>query len=82
MRFGLIAHAQMNRIISHSGVSRETGCLKIVGVFNFLPLCIREAKALVRSCVCTSSSDAIRTNISCVDQFIVLSKYNVSVEGH
>ena len=30
MRFGLIAYPKKPLIIAHSGVSRETGCLKVV----------------------------------------------------
>ena len=66
-------------IIAHSGVSRETRCLKLFEVFFILhTLFMREAKALARSCVHAGSSepsshvDVIRTIISCTDQFIVL----------
>ena len=31
MRFGFIAYPKMSLIISHSGMSRETRCLKVVG---------------------------------------------------
>ena len=79
MRFGLIAYPKMSLIIAHSGVSRETRCLKLFGVFfNLHTLFMREAKALARSCVHAGSSepsahaDVIGTIISCADQFIVL----------
>ena len=66
-------------IIAHSGVSRETRCLKVVfGVFfNLHTLFMREAKSLARSCVHAVSSepsphaDVIRTIISCADHLIV-----------
>ena len=52
MRFGLIEYPNKPLIIAHSGVSRETRCLKLFGVFfNLHTLFMREAKALVRSCV-------------------------------
>ena len=79
MRFGLIAYPKKPLIIAHSGVSRETRCLKIVRSLHqpayFFML---EARALARSCVHAGSSepsphaDVIRTTISCADQFIVL----------
>ena len=66
--------------IAYSGVSRETRCLKVVYwvFFNLHTLLMREAKALVRSCVHAGLSepsphaDAIRTIISCADQFLIL----------
>ena len=79
MRFGLIAYLKKPLIIAHSGVSRDTRCLKIVwSFFNLHTLFMREVKALARLCVHAGSSehspqaDVIRTIISCADQFIVL----------
>ena len=79
MRFGLIAYPKKPLIIAHSGKSRETRCLKVVGVFFTLhTLFMREEKALARSCVHADSSEpsphayVIRTIILCADQFIVL----------
>ena len=79
MRFGLIAYPEKPLIIAYSGVSRQTRCLKLFGVFfNLHTLFMREAKALARSCVHAGSSepsphaDVIRTSISCADQFIGL----------
>ena len=59
MRFGLIAYPKKPLIIAHSGVSRETRCLKVVWslLFNLHTLFIREAKALARSCVHAGSSE-------------------------
>ena len=51
MRFCLVISKQP-LIIAHSGESRETRCVKVVGVFfNLHTLIMREAKALARSCV-------------------------------
>ena len=72
-----IAYPKKPLIIAHSGVSRETRCLKDV-FFNLYTLFIREAKALARPYVHAGSSepsphtDVKRTIISCADQFIVL----------
>ena len=52
MRFDLIAYPKKPLIITHSGVSRETRCLKVVWcLFNMHTLIMREAKALARACV-------------------------------
>ena len=65
-------------ILAHSGMSRETRCLKVVRSLRQLALFMREAKALARSCIHAGSSETlphanvIRTIISCSDQFIVL----------
>ena len=81
MKFGLIAYPKKPLIIAHSGVSRETRCLKGVRSLHQLDLhtlFMREVKVLARSCVHAGSSelsphaDVIRTIISCADQFIVL----------
>ena len=81
MRFGLIAYPKTSLIIAHSGVSKETCCLKVVRSLlelAYFARFMREAKALARSCVHAGSSehsphaDVIRTIISCADQFIVL----------
>ena len=79
MSFGLIAYPKKPLIIAHSGVPRETRCLKVVlGLFNLHTLFMREEKTLERSCVNAGSlepsphADVIRTIISCADQFIVL----------
>ena len=78
VRFGLILYPKKPLIIAHSGMSRETRCLKVVrGLLNLHTLFMGEAKALARSCVHAGSSepsqhaDVIRTIISCADQFIV-----------
>ena len=77
MRFGLIAYPKKHLIIAHSGMSRETRCLNSSTCILCLQ-CIREAKALARSCVHAGSSepsphaDVIRTINSCADQFIVI----------
>ena len=57
MRFGLIAYPKMPLNIAHSGVSRETICLKVVKSLLQLALFIREEKALARSCVHAGSSE-------------------------
>ena len=67
-------------IIAHSGVSRETRCLKVVrGLLQLAYFVYEEPKALARSCVHAGLSepllhaDVIRTMIiSCTDIFIVL----------
>ena len=46
MRFGLIAYPKMPLNNAHSGVSRETICLKVVRSLLQLALFIREAKVL------------------------------------
>ena len=49
MRFGLIAYPEKPLIIAHSGVSRETRCLKVVrSLLQLVYLFMREAKALAR----------------------------------
>ena len=79
MKFGLIAYTKKPLINAHSGMSRETRCLKVV--WSLLQLAysfMRETKALARSCVHAGLSepsphaDVIRTIISCADQFIVV----------
>ena len=76
MRFVLIAYPKKPLIIAHSGVPRETRYLKVF--FNLRTLFMRDAKALVWSCVHAGSSepspraDVIQTIISRADQFIVL----------
>ena len=79
MRFGLIAYPKKPVIIAHSGVPRETRCLKVVrSLIQLAHFFMREAKPLARSCIYAGSSeplphaDVIRTIISCADQFIVL----------
>ena len=71
MRFGLIAYPKKPLITAHSGVSRETRCLKVV--WSLLQLAYF-AKALARSCWSEPSPHAnvIRTIMLCADQFIVL----------
>ena len=76
MRFGLIAYPKKPLIIAHSGVFRETRCLKVVrSLLQLAYLFMREANDLARSCVHAGSSepsphaDVIRTVISCADQF-------------
>ena len=76
---GLIAYPKKPLIIAHSGVYRETRCLKVVRSLLQLAYFVyaKKAKALARSCVYAGSSepsphaDVIRTIISCADQFIV-----------
>ena len=40
MRIGLIAYPKKPLIIAHSGVSRETGCLKVVRSLLQLAYCV------------------------------------------
>ena len=54
MRFGLIAYPQKPLIIAHSGVSRETRCLKVVWILLQLA---KLEKAKARSCVHPGSSE-------------------------
>ena len=78
MRFGLIAYPKKPLIISHSGVSREVGCLKVV--WSLLQLayfvharseCPGEVMSTCRLVGASPHADVIRTIISCADQFIV-----------
>ena len=76
MRFGLITYPKKPLIIAHSGVSRETWCLKVVR--SLLQLAYFVYAKSESPCVHAGSSepsphaDIIRTIISCADQFIVL----------
>ena len=77
MRFCLIAYPKKPLIIAHSGMSRETRCLKVVrSLLQLAYFVMREVKALARPCVHAGSSepsphaDVIRTIISCADQFM------------
>ena len=79
MRFGIIAYPKKPLIIAHSGVSRETRCLKNVrSLLQLAYFVYARSKSLARSCEHAGSSkpsphaDVIRTIISCADQFIVL----------
>ena len=81
MRFGLIAYPKKPLIIAHSGVSRETRCLKVVrSLLQFVYFVYARSESLgeVMRTVHAGSSepsphaDVIRTIISCADQFIVL----------
>ena len=82
MRFGLIACLKKPLIIAHSGVSRETRCLKVVwGRLHLAYFVYARSESpgeVMRTCVHAGSSepsphaDLIRTIISCADQFIVL----------
>ena len=78
MRFGLIAYPKKLLTIAHSGVPRETRCLKVVvSLLQLAYFVCARSKTLARSCVHAGSSeplpyaDVIRTIISCADQFIV-----------
>ena len=79
MSFGLIAYPKKPLIIAHSGVPRETRCLKVVlGLLQLAYFVYARRETLERSCVNAGSlepsphADVIRTIISCADQFIVL----------
>ena len=79
MRFGLIAYPKKPLIIVHSGVPRETRCLKVVRSLLQLAyfVCARsetpgEASVHAGSLEPLPHADVIRTIISCADQFIVL----------
>ena len=79
MIFGRIAYPKKPLIIAHSGVSRETRCLKVVRNLHQLAYFVHaRSAALAKSCVHAGSfeplphADVIRTIISCADQFIVL----------
>ena len=74
------AYPKKPLIIAHSGMSRETRCIKVVwSLLQLAYFVYEEPKALARSCVHAGSSeplphaDVIRTMIiSCADIFIVL----------
>ena len=79
MRFGLIAYPKKPLIIAHSGVSRETRCLKVVrSLLQLAYFVYARSESPGGSCVHAGSSepsphaDVIRTIISYADQFIVL----------
>ena len=82
MRFGLIAYPKKSLIIAHSGVSRETRCLKVVGGLLQLAYFVYARSESPGEVICTcvhagsselsSHADVIRTIISCADHFIVL----------
>ena len=79
MIFGLIAYPKKPLIITHSGVSRETRCLKVVrSLLQLKYFAFERNKSPAYVSVHAGSSepsphaDVIRTIISCVDQFIVL----------
>ena len=79
MRFGLIAYPKKPLIIAHSGVSRETRCLKVVGSLlqlAYFVYAISESPGeVMRTCRLVgafATRGCIRTVISCADQFIVL----------
>ena len=79
MRFGLIVYPKKPLIIAHSGVSRETRCLKIVRSLLQLAYFVYarsenpcEVMRTSGSSELLSHADVIRTIISCADQFIVL----------
>ena len=77
MRFGLIAYPKKPLIIAHSGVPRETRCLKVVRSLLQLAYFVYVGSKTPGKVMRTSSeplphSDVIRTIISCADQFMVL----------
>ena len=80
MRFGCIAYPKKPLIIAHSGVSRETSCLKVVRSLHQLAYLIyarsESPGEVMRTCRLSSEpsphADVIRTILSCADQFIVL----------
>ena len=76
MRFGLIAYPKKPLIIAHSGVSRETRCLKVVrSLLQLAYFVYAISQSPGKSCVHVGSSEpsphanVIRTIISCADQF-------------
>ena len=78
MRFGLIAYAKKPLINAHSGVSRETRCLKVVRSLPQLAYFVyakRESPGVhavhAGSSKPSPHADVIRTIISCDDKFIV-----------
>ena len=74
MRFGLIAYPKKPIIIAHSGVSRETICLKVVDSLLQLAYFVyarsKSPGKVLRTCRLVGAF-ATRTNVSCADQFIV-----------
>ena len=79
MIFGLIAYPKKPLIIAHSGVSRETRCLKVVWDLHQLAYFVYtrsespgEVMRTRRSFEPLPHADVIRTIISCADHFIVL----------
>ena len=77
MRFGFIAYPKKPLIIAHSGVSRETRCLKVVRSLLQLAYFVNarsESPGEVHAGSPEPSphADVIKTIISCADQFIVL----------
>ena len=81
MRFGLIVYPKKSLIIAHSGVSRDTRCLKVVWSLHQLAYFVyarsESPGEVMRTCIHAGSSgpsphaDVIRTIISCADQFTV-----------
>ena len=77
MRFGLIAYPKKPLIIAHSGVSRETRCLKVVRSLLQLAYFVyarSESRVMLTYGLVGTfvHADVIRTIISCANQFIVL----------
>ena len=79
MRFGLIAYPKKPIIIAHSGVPRETRCLKVVwGLLQLAYFVYARSETpgeVMRTCRLSEPlphAVVIRTIISCADQFIIL----------
>ena len=75
MRFGLIAYQKKLLIITHSGVSRETRCLKVVWSLLQLAYIVyarSESPGEVMHPEASPHANVIRTINLCAEQFIVL----------
>ena len=79
MRFGFIPYPKKPLIIAHSGVSRETRCLKVVQsllqLAYFVYVRSESPGEVMRTCMLVgafATADVLRTIISCADKFIVL----------
>ena len=72
MKFGLIAYPKKPIIIAHSGMSRETRCLKVVRSLLQLAYFVYARSKNPGEVMSLPHADVIRTIISCADQFKVL----------
>ena len=72
MRFGLIAYPKRPLIIAHSGMSKETRCLKVVRCLLQLAYFVYARSENPGEVMPSPQADVIRTIITCADQFIVL----------
>ena len=78
MRFGLIAYPKKPLIITHSGVSSDTRCLKefqsLLQLAYFVYARTESPGEVMRTCrlVGAFATRGCNKNISCADQFIVL----------